>query len=634
MKKILLPIGTFALFAYAAQAATYNATLGEGTYNWNDSEIWDNVPSSSASASITGQGKSVSTLVIDTDVSSVSGNTTITDATVNLIGTSASPAAINFQSNPGDLTLSDAVFHSEYGNISFGSFNQVIATGASEMYVGVGSSVSGSFTNLSFADTSVLTVDGVNWVKNLWNRTSPYNQNEFMDNSVLNVINGATFGWNGYWGGGSNEVYFTDDSKVNISGGSTLQGNNLKLVASGNAAIDVKDSGSALSFTNMSLNENSKINVSDGATISLSNVEINDAASINILSDMSYSGTSINASGTSATINIDGVTLTRTGGMITVGGNTVLNFINGATFSLGHTNGLMIADNAKVVIDNSHFRMETFPYVQATGGEFIFKNGSTQTGSYNFGRYIFSGSSKMTIDNATLSANFHSQGTDVFEFSDTASLNVENGGTLNYQAGYNFGMHFEDSASFNISGGSTVNFTGNAARKVVLDGSASITVGAGDNSVTLQSLTMASGASLIVKGSDNYVEISTFLDSAGAISFVADAYGVSGIQVNSITDMSGILTVDFSKYTGEAVAANLITTTDAFDFQDYVCTSADPSALVNVITRNSGDFWELYYEGQSLVVLYSAAIPEPATYASILGALAIAFALMRRRVRK
>ena len=61
MKKIILLTTPLALFAMSAYAANYNATLGEGTYNWTD-EIWDVAPNNAGTVSVTGEGADKSIL--------------------------------------------------------------------------------------------------------------------------------------------------------------------------------------------------------------------------------------------------------------------------------------------------------------------------------------------------------------------------------------------------------------------------------------------------------------------------------------------------------------------------------------------------------------------------------------------
>ncbi|MBR4597866.1 MAG: PEP-CTERM sorting domain-containing protein, partial [Opitutales bacterium] len=57
--------------------------------------------------------------------------------------------------------------------------------------------------------------------------------------------------------------------------------------------------------------------------------------------------------------------------------------------------------------------------------------------------------------------------------------------------------------------------------------------------------------------------------------------------------------------------------------------------LINVIKASELDSYNIYADGRTLKIDYNfVVIPEPSTYAAIFGALAIAFALMRRRVRK
>lgn len=630
MKKIILLTTPFALFAMSAVAATYNATLQNESALWSDEGIWDAAPNAEGSVSISGESAAESVLTLNTNITDTGGhNTTVSNATLKLEGSSENLAGINFGSN-GGLVLNDASFSSTYGDIQFGNFNRIDASGASSLYFGEGTTFSsGAYSNIRLADTAQMTVDGITYQKQMWNNSTTYNL--FEGSSVLTIQNAATFGYWDAWGGGSNEVIFNGNAALNILSGSTFIGHNTKLVMNDNTVATVTGESSNLNSTYIQLNGSSKINVSDGGTVALTNVEINDGASINFLSDFTYSSATISATGTSATINVDGVKMTRGNNAITVGGNTVLNFKNGATFSLGHTNGLTIADSAKVVFDSSYIEYLTFPVVTATGGELIFKNNSgiSPTASYNFGRYDFSGNAKMTIDSSTLSSNFHSNSGYVFDFSDTAELNIQNGGSLIYQNGYNYAIRLQNSAKLNVSGGSTMTFTGNTERKIEILGSSSVNIGSGANNVSLGPVTMEEGASFNVSGSENTITL-TSLSSAGTFKFISDENGISKITTNEITDMSGMLILDFSKFLGEELTAAIITTADIFTFDDYIGTNESGLEKVDVITRNAGDTWDIYFEDGTLMIAYTA-VPEPATYAAIFGALVLGLAIYKRQ---
>lgn len=630
MKKIILPITPLALFAMSASAATYNATLQNESALWSDEGVWDSAPTAAGSISISGIGAAESVLTLNSNITDTGGhNTTVSNAALKLEGTAESLAGINFGSS-GGLVLNDASFSSTYGDIQFGNFNSINASGASNLYFGEGTTFSsGAYSNIHLADTAQMTVDGITYQKQMWNNSTTYNA--FEGSSVLTIKNAATFGYWDAWGGGSNEVIFNGNAALNILSGSTFIGHNTKLVMNDNTVATVTGESSNLNSTYIQLNGSSKINVSDGGTVALTNVEINDGASINFLSDFTYSSATISATGTSATINIDGVKMTRGNNTITVGGNTVLNFKNGATFSLGHTNGLTIADSAKVVFDSSYIEYLTFPVVTATGGELIFKNNSgiSPTASYNFGRYDFSGNAKMTIDSSTLSSNFHSNSGYVFDFSDSAKLNIQNGGALIYQNGFSYAIRLQNSAKLNVSGGSTMTFTGNTDRKIEILGSSSVNIGSGANNVSLGPVTMEEGASFNVSGSENTITL-TSLSSAGTLKFISDENGISKITTNEITDMSGMLILDFSKFLGEELTAAIITTADIFTFDEYIGTSESGLEKVNVITRNEGDAWDIYFEDGTLMIAYTA-VPEPATYAAIFGVLVLGLAIYKRQ---
>ena len=94
--------------------------------------------------------------------------------------------------------------------------------------------------------------------------------------------------------------------------------------------------------------------------------------------------------------------------------------------------------------------------------------------------------------------------------------------------------------------------------------------------------------------------------------------------------MSGMLILDFSKFLGEELVASIITTADIFTFDDYIGTNESGLEKVSVITRNEGDAWDIYFEDGTLMIAYTA-VPEPSTYAAILGIAALVLAIGKRR---
>lgn len=630
MKRIILLTTPFALFAMSALAATYNATLQNESALWSDEGIWDAAPNAEGSISISGESAAESVLTLNSNITDTGGhNTTVSNATLKLEGSSENLAGINFGSD-GGLVLNDASFSSTYGDIQFGNFNRIDASGASSLYFGEGTTFSsGAYSNIRLADTAQMTVDGITYQKQMWNNSTTYNL--FEGSSVLTIQNAATFGYWNFWLDGSNEVIFNDNAALNILSGSTFIGQNTKLVMNDDTVATVTGESSNLNSTYIQLNGSSKINVSDGGTVALTNVEINDGASINFLSDFTYSSATMNATGTSATINVDGVKMTRSNGnAITVGGNTVLNFKNGATFDGQHGHSLAVTEDAIVTFDSSTLATLTFPKVSGEGnGQLIFKNASLD-GVY--GSFIFSGNAVMTVTASNFTKTFHTQNSDkyTFNFSENSVLNIQNGSTIQHKGEYaDLGFGIQGSAKVNLTGGSTLDFSANN-RKFDILGTASLNIGAGANTFKAGVFTMESGATLKIEGSQNNVSIYN-LNSAGTLSFVADTTGISTLNVTSaITDMSGMLILDFSKFLGEEIIAAIITTAADFDFKDYIGTNESGAKKVEVITRNAKDTWEIDFEYDTLMIAYTA-VPEPATYAAIFGALVLGLAIYKRQ---
>lgn len=117
----------------------------------------------------------------------------------------------------------------------------------------------------------------------------------------------------------------------------------------------------------------------------------------------------------------------------------------------------------------------------------------------------------------------------------------------------------------------------------------------------------------------------------GILEFVADDCGVSTLEASSISDFSGVLSLDFSSVKLEAdIMYEFVLISATNDWSD-IGNELVSSDRVLMKTANSEDEWELYMDGNRLVLNYTAAIPEPASVALALGILAFAFAAFRGR---
>ncbi len=202
-----------------------------------------------------------------------------------------------------------------------------------------------------------------------------------------------------------------------------------------------------------------------------------------------------------------------------------------------------------------------------------------------------------------------------FELAGNTILIRDNGENVNVQVG-NHAMQ-GGSASFIVSG------TGN----VVNGWEARI----GNDSA-------AGGKALLqIVGSGNTINFNSFLSVKGdettsEISFVADANGISTINVGYVDSMQGLLSIDFSKYVANEKGIRefeLIASNGSLNCDNYV-TSVN-TELVDVTLADVRDSWEILTKGNKLVLSYNSYIPEPSTYAMIFGALALAFVAYRRR---
>lgn len=117
----------------------------------------------------------------------------------------------------------------------------------------------------------------------------------------------------------------------------------------------------------------------------------------------------------------------------------------------------------------------------------------------------------------------------------------------------------------------------------------------------------------------------------GILEFVARDYGVSTLEVATISDFSGVLSLDFSSIKLEAEQLYEFVLISATNDWSDIGSELVSSDRVLMKTANSADEWQLYMDGNRLVLNYTAAVPEPASLAFALGVFAFAFAAFRGR---
>lgn len=153
-------------------------------------------------------------------------------------------------------------------------------------------------------------------------------------------------------------------------------------------------------------------------------------------------------------------------------------------------------------------------------------------------------------------------------------------------------------------------------------------------------------AKFIVEGSGHTINVANSFQSyfsgnvgadgkavGGGFEFIADADGFSTVNINNFsTTFTGLIEIDFSKYVVK----------DTENGDEFTLISINNNAQ-NLLLEIEGDLdkyfsitgsddYELLFGDKTLGVrVFSTNVPEPATYAAIFGALALAFATWRKR---
>lgn len=521
---------------------------------------------------------------------------------------------------------------------------EALLTDDSQMNISSGASFSGGSNRLYLEKNAQINLDGVGSTLNV---TAGIETRTSEDGTAANV-------------------------KINVQNGASFTASNLSLTGT-----------SSLNYTSLADAENQ----TGGAINGLSLV---DSTGVNVSGAQTYitaSGTLTGTAGTSINIS-DAAVVEKSGNPVTLAGDIVVNVTEGSRFNVGHNAGLFIQDNAKLVVDASYLGIQDWPVVTASGGELVLKNGATFTGSNTtstVGRYmsfVFSGDSKLTMQDTSISGRVTGattfSGSSVWtldnttftnlgwgaiglQLSDSAALVLKNSSSLTWPKSDGTEISATGSSKIDISGSSTLS----AYRLSVGGGSVALSDSSALRveealSVTSGSLVVSgastfsayelkvgspSGASTFeIRGDSNEVVVTSMFGLIGAIGtsfanqqggkllFVANEYGLSTLQVNAVSEFSGLVELDFSNFREEGTFEYLlISSATEWDASAYVATSDGENDLVNVIKANSGDSWTVDFDGTSLVFTYTHVVPEPATWAAIFGALAMGLALLRRR---
>ena len=219
---------------------------------------------------------------------------------------------------------------------------------------------------------------------------------------------------------------------------------------------------------------------------------------------------------------------------------------------------------------------------------------------------------------------------------------------LNNKATNMGGFSARNGAILTVTGGANLNSNGqlymneNSAGTVIVNGGSTFY----QANTRLGSASATTLQKIAIEGSGNTVTFRNFHLVGGAgttadnvlgglVEFVADANGLTTVSVvGGNQSFSGSVAVDFTNLLWDESWGEEKTFT-LFSLQDNM---ADFATWVNnddlQIIKGASDATFSSDAKHLYVTVAKGAIPEPSTYAAIFGALAIAFALMRRRVRK
>lgn len=691
--KKLLAVGFAYLLSAASGVFAFTAIFSESdkAYDWSDSSIWDTVPNASGSVLIDGASTSGSSLTIDgLDLSAYEHNTSLNNAVLNIIN----GASYNFGSGSGDINnqtqrtlqlFGNSKLYAKDSTLTMGSYGTFFGSGTSELFI-ENSSVNSNYGAFYFSEGSKLVFDNSTYEKVLWSGLS------FTDSAQMTLQNGTKFSFTNRHMD-TNEIVFGDDSQLNIFSGSSFSSvAAIPFYLEKNAQLNLNGLGSSINVQGGIITRasedgtiaNVKINVTNGANFSTSSLILSGTSSLNFTSqagdenptsgtltglslvdstslNVSGSQTTLTATGTytgavGTTLNVsDGALFEKGATSITLAGDILVNVSGGARFNMGHRDGLYIQDNAKLVVDGAYLGLADYPIITASGGELVMKNGATFTANDTsstvgrFAQFIFSGNSKFTMQNTSVSVGVVNDLNDDNSFSGTSVWTLDNSSfTDNGFGTFANGLKFSGSASLVLKNSSYLTWKSIEGATVSVVDSASIDI-SGYSTLNAYELSVGGNsgqAKLILQGSGNSVTVTSKFSLIGAsgtsftnqmggmLRFVADIDGVSSIDIAEISEFSGLIELDFSAFNQEGTFEYLLisSASDWSQFGEaYKASSDSENSLVNVIKANDDDSWSLDFVNDSLILTYTHVVPEPASVAAIFGAAAMALVLARRR---
>ncbi|MBO5782225.1 MAG: hypothetical protein J6R08_07190, partial [Opitutales bacterium] len=612
MKK-LISASIFASAAFMALGADYYLTSGENVdildlSNWGAEEITTadtlNIQNDGTSAVLNGTGKSFSFNHMH-----IRGNVSldILGSGNKLTGEGTSNSTVYLGSNANNSSVLNIL---GYGN----SFSD--KSGWSFMMGNTNSTEGENLLRIHSSRQNEVDAEGNVLVDNSNRFIIPSSVNSFVynsqkenstakntisigDNSILdfqtNFVVGANSGEEAIKGGTSEVVFDGSNSSMTIKQTSVI-GSNSGGQAGGTARIVMGGSSNKILASNnvfVGAGQNYAEGVkhtggTNGIYITGSGNEFTSEESISVASafDMSGGVNEFVVSGNNNVVNMKNINVSR----------------NNATAKFsGGTNQFLVSGSGNVITAANSINVYT---EKQTGGNALFevsgKNNEVYFSSNNtIGNAMSGGTARWVLGGENNSASYVNVMS--FQLGRTAMTGGE--ATLEIR-GKNNTANF-----FNV-------FMGNAD---TVDGKVKFIVEGSGHSIKINSnlATYFSG-----EVDDNGKAV------GGGFSFIADSGGFSTIEINNFSTLfNGLIEIDFSNY--------VVNDTDNGD--EFTLMSVNNSAgnllseiqidLEKYFSVSGSDDYELLFGDKTLGVrVFSTNVPEPATYAAIFGALALAFA--------
>ena len=236
----------------------------------------------------------------------------------------------------------------------------------------------------------------------------------------------------------------------------------------------------------------------------------------------------------------------------------------------------------------------------------------------------------------------------------SVEMNMKGNAVMNFGAQFNFGENTDNGkASFTISGSGN-EFYSNASGNNFLLGS-DFTGGVLDFAVSGKNNKMeVSGVAWIgsqkagsgrvnftIQGSGHDIVFKSDVNfrakngNSAALLFKADGDGISTLNANALAMFDASLSIDLTDFVGDGSGSYSVALISAGNNWSALASrfvGGSSASAADVVMGANGVSWEIAYEQGALTLNYAYnPIPEPAEYAALFGALALAFAAYRRR---